>query len=62
LIAVSSFHQGHLAVARLLVLAGAGRDVAAKRLADRLGDPGPGGFGFSNRPMARKILKLLRSP
>lgn len=61
LIAASALHQGHLESARLLVRAGAKRDVAAKRLADRLGDPGPGGFGFSNRPMARRILKILRS-
>ncbi|MFN0178077.1 MAG: ankyrin repeat domain-containing protein [Gemmatimonadales bacterium] len=60
LIAVSAFHRGHLEVARLLVGAGARREVAAKRLADRLRDPGTGGFGFSNRPMARRILKLLR--
>ena len=59
LIAASAFHQGHLASARLLVRAGAKRDVAAKRLADRLRDPGQGGFGFSNRPMARRILKVL---
>ena len=59
LIAVSAFHQGHFDSARLLVLAGARRDVAAERLKDRLKDPGPGGFGFSNRPMARRILKLL---
>ena len=61
LIAVSAFHQGHFDSARLLVLAGARRDVAAQRLKDRLKDPGPGGFGFSNRPMARRILKLLES-
>jgi ankyrin repeat protein len=58
--AVSAFHQGHLESARLLVRAGARPDVAAQRLADRLRDPGPGGFGFSNRPMARRILQLLR--
>ena len=60
LIAVSAFHAGHLAVAKLLVDAGAIKPVAAERLKDRLADPGPGGFGFSNRPMARRILKLLR--
>lgn len=59
LIAVSAFHRGHLEVARLLVRAGARRDVAATRLANRLRDPGPGGFGFSNRPVARQILELL---
>ena len=59
LIAVSAFHQGHFDSARLLVLAGARREVAAQRLKDRLKDPGPGGFGFSNRPMARRILRLL---
>lgn len=60
LIAVSAFHQGHLACAKLLVQAGAKRSVAAERLADRLGNPGTGGFGFSNRPMARRILEPLR--
>ena len=25
------------------------------------GGRGPGGFGFSNRPQARRILKLLRA-
>ncbi len=60
LIAVGAFHQGHLACAELLVKAGAKRSVAAERLADRLRDPGTGGFGFSNRPMARRILELLR--
>ncbi len=59
LIAASALHQGHLESARLLVRAGAKRGVAAKRLADRLRDPGQGGFGFSNRPMARRILKVL---
>ena len=59
LIAVSAFHQGHFDSARLLVQAGARRDVAAQRLKDRLKDPGPGSFGFSNRPMARRILTLL---
>lgn len=60
LISVSAFHQGHLACTKLLVEAGAKRSVAAERLSARLGDPGPGGFGFSNRPMARRILELLR--
>jgi hypothetical protein len=59
LVAVSAFHQGHLAAARLLVDAGARRETARERLAARLDDPGPGSFGFSNRPMARRILDLL---
>ena len=57
---VSAFHQGHLEVARLLVQAGANTAEAAKRIEDRLRDPGPGGFGFSNRPEARRILRLLQ--
>jgi ankyrin repeat protein len=61
LISVSAFHDGHFESARLLVLAGAKTAVARERLEDRLDDPGPGGFGFSNRPVARRILKLLRA-
>jgi hypothetical protein len=62
LCAVSVFYQGqHYEAARLLVEAGAATTVAAERLAARLKDPGPGGFGFSNRREARRILKLLRS-
>jgi hypothetical protein len=61
LIQVSAFHQGHLECARRLVQAGATTAVARQRLEDRLDDPGPGGFGFSNRPEARRILRLLRS-
>jgi hypothetical protein len=60
LISVSAFHEGHLETTRLLLQAGADRLVARARLKDRLDDPGPGGFGFSNRPMARRILALLR--
>jgi hypothetical protein len=43
--------------------AGAGRErqcFAATRLEERLDDPGPGGFRFTNRPEARRILQLLR--
>jgi hypothetical protein len=62
LCAVSAFYQGqHFETARLLVEAGAATRVAADRLAARLKDPGQGGFGFSNRPEARRILKLLRA-
>jgi ankyrin repeat protein len=62
LCAVSVFFQGrHLEAARLLVEAGAATAVAAERLADRLDDPGPGSFGFTNRPEARRILRLLRA-
>ena len=61
LISVSAFHDAHFESARLLVLAGANAKVARERLKDRLDDPGPGGFGFSNRPVARRILKLLRA-
>jgi len=61
LISVSAFHDGHLECARLLVRAGANTTVARERLKERLDDPGPGGFGFSNRPVARRILKLLRT-
>jgi hypothetical protein len=60
LIAVSAFNLGHLQSAELLVKAGARREVAAQRLKSRLDDPGPGGFGFYNRPMARRILKILK--
>ena len=60
LIAVSAFHRGHFDCARLLVLGGARTDAAAERLTSRLRDPGPGGFGFANRPEARRILELLR--
>ena len=60
LISVSAFHEGHYETARLLVQAGAATSVARERLKARLDDPGPGGFGFSNRPMARRILALLR--
>ncbi len=59
LAAVSAFHQGHTVVARLLVQAGARTSVAAGRLAARLHDPGPGSFGFSNRPEARRVLEVL---
>jgi len=61
LISVSAFHDGHFESARLLVEAHAKTAVARERLKDRLDDPGPGGFGFSNRPVARRILKLLRA-
>jgi len=61
LAAASAFHQGHYACAELLVKAGAETGVAAERLADRLDDPGPGSFGFANRPMARRVLRLLRA-
>jgi ankyrin repeat protein len=61
LISVSAFHDGHLECARLLVRAGANTTVARERLKDRLDDPGPGGFGFANRPVARRILELLRT-
>jgi hypothetical protein len=60
IIAVSAFNLGHLKSAELLVKAGARREIAAQRLKSRLDDPGPGGFGFYNRPMARRILKILR--
>ena len=50
LISFSAFHDGHFESARLLVDAGANTTVAQERLKDRLDDPGPGGFGFSNRP------------
>jgi hypothetical protein len=60
IIAVSAFNLGHLKSAELLVKAGARREIAAQRLKSRLDDPGPGGFGFSNRPMARRILKILK--
>jgi ankyrin repeat protein len=60
LVSVSAFHEGHFACAKLLVEAGARREVARDRLAARLKDPGQGGFGFSNRPMARRVLQLLR--
>jgi len=60
LASASAFHEGHYESARLLVQAGANKAVARERLKDRLDDPGPGGFGFSNRPMARRILALLR--
>ena len=56
---VSAFHEGHYESARLLVQAGANTSLAREYLKDRLDDPGPGGFGFSNRPLARRILKLL---
>jgi ankyrin repeat protein len=59
-IAVSAFNLGHLKSAELLVKAGARREIAAQRLKSRLDDPGPGGFGFYNRPMARRILKILK--
>jgi hypothetical protein len=39
--------------------AGANTSLAREYLKDRLDDPGPGGFGFSHRPLARRILKLL---
>ncbi len=58
--AVSAFHQGHLAVAELLVGAGARRDEAVSRLERRLEDRGPGPFGFYGRPMARRVLDVLR--
>lgn len=58
---VSAFHEGHYECARLLVQAGASAVGARERLRERLGDPGPGGFGFSNRPLARRILALLRT-
>jgi hypothetical protein len=58
--AVSAFHIGHLECARLLVRAGALTAVAVNRLEARLRDPGPGGFGFGNRPMARRILEVYR--
>jgi len=61
LISVGAFHDGHFESARLLVDAGASTKVAQERLKDRLDDPGPGGFGFSNRPVARRILQLLRA-
>ena len=60
LASVSAFHQGHVECARLLVDAGARTEVAAQRLQERLKDPGPGGFGFANRPIARRILSLLK--
>ncbi len=60
LIAVSMFHQGHREVAKLLIRAGARTATARERLTERLANPGPGGFGFGNRPMAREILALLR--
>ena len=40
--------------------AGANTAGARERLRERLADKGPGGFGFSNRPVARRILELLR--
>jgi hypothetical protein len=62
LCAVSVFFQGrHYEAAQLLVTAGAGTEVAAQRLKDRLDDPGPGGFGFTNRREAARILRLLRT-
>ena len=61
LISSSAFHEGHVESARLLVLAGASTTIARDRLKGRLDDPGPGGFGFSNRPVARRILELLRA-
>ncbi|HEX5075424.1 MAG TPA: hypothetical protein VFW03_19590 [Gemmatimonadaceae bacterium] len=57
---VSAFHDGHYECARLLVKAGANTARARERLRERLADKGPGGFGFSNRPVARRILGLLR--
>jgi len=57
---VSAFHDGHYECARLLVQAGANTAGARERLRERLPDKGPGGFGFSNRPVARRILELLR--
>ncbi len=57
---VSSFHDGHYECARLLVQAGANAAGARERLRERLADSGPGGFGFSNRPVARRILGILR--
>jgi ankyrin repeat protein len=59
LVSASAFHDGHFESARFLVDAGANPTVAHERLKDRLDDPGPGGFGFSNRPVARRILELL---
>lgn len=59
LVAVSAYHEGHLAVAQALISAGARSVRAKERLRDRLRDKGTGGFGFSNRPLARRILALM---
>jgi len=56
---VSAFHDGHYECARLLVQASANAAGARERLRERLADSGPGGFGFSNRPVARRILGLF---
>ena len=60
LISVTAFYEGHYESARLLIEAGANTAVARERLKARLDDPGPGGFGFWNRPVARRILELMK--
>lgn len=60
LAAVGSFHEGHVEVARLLLAARADPSRAREHLKSRLDDPGPGGFGFTNRAVARRILALMR--
>ncbi len=57
---VSSFHEAHIEVARALLAAGADPTRAKIYLKDRLDDPGPGGFGFTNRLVAKEIHRLLR--
>ena len=49
----------HGAVARRLVEAGAAPGRARAQLQSRLDDPGPGGFWFYNRGVAKQILRLL---
>jgi hypothetical protein len=56
---VGTFHSDHVVVAQLLVAAGARVDAARARVQERLKDPGPGGFGFHNRPVARAVLRVL---
>ena len=54
------FLPGHVEIVRQLLAKGAPQGRAREILQARLADPGPGGFGFHNRAVARQVLAMLR--